>query len=80
MYGKVIQLYIFFFQIFSITHYYKILDIIPCAIPWVLFGIYFIYNSVYLLIPNSYFISPSLPFSFGNHKIIFYVCESISVL
>ena len=34
---------------------------------------------MYLLIWNSYFI-PSLPFPFGNHKFVFYVCEFISVL
>ena len=33
---------------------------------------------VYLLIPNWIYPSPSI--LFGNHKIISYVCESISVL
>ena len=27
-------IYIFFFILFSIVVYYKILDIVPCAIPW----------------------------------------------
>ena len=40
--------------------------------------IYFIYSNVYLLIPNSKFILS--PFPFGNHKFIFCVCESVSVL
>ena len=35
------------------------------------------YSGVYLLIPNSKFIPP--PFLFGNHKFVFYACESISV-
>ena len=38
----------------------------------------FIYNSVYLLIQTSTFITP--PFPFGNHKFVFYVYEPISVL
>ena len=40
--------------------------------------IYFIYSSVYLLIPNSQLSLPAFPF--GNHMFVFYVCESISVL
>ena len=39
---------------------------------------YFIYSSLYLLIPNSYFIPPPPPFPFGNPKFVLYVCESIS--
>ena len=35
----------------------------------------FIYSSVYLLIPNSQFIPPP-PFPFGNHKFVFYVCNT----
>ena len=31
--------------------------------------LYFIYSSIYLLIPNSSFIPPLLPF--GNHKFVF---------
>ena len=33
--------------------------------------------SVYL-IPNFQFISSPIPSTFGNHKVVFYVCESIS--
>ena len=40
---------------------------------------YFIYSSVHMLIPNPSSI-PSPAFPFGNHKFVFYVCESISVL
>ena len=46
-----IYIHIFFFRFFSIIGYYKILHIVHCAIPKVF--ICFIYNSVYLLIPNS---------------------------
>ena len=40
-----------FFTLFFIIGYYEILDIVTCAIKSLLF-IYFIYSSVYLLIPN----------------------------
>ena len=34
VYSKVIviRIYIFFFRFFSITNYYKILNLVPCAI------------------------------------------------
>ena len=45
MYSKVIQLYIymysFFFRVFSIIGYYKILNVIPYATQWVLVGYLF---------------------------------------
>ena len=37
------------------------------------------YSSVYLLTPTPNLSFPPT-FPFGNHKFIFYVCESISVL
>ena len=40
------------FHVFSIIHYYKILNIVPCAIQLDLV-VYFVYSNVYLLIPNS---------------------------
>ena len=51
----VIQLYIYncdlviYFIFFSIMVYYRILVIVTCAIQWDL--VYFIYSSLYLLIP-----------------------------
>ena len=42
--------------------------------------IYCIYNSVCMSVPNSQFIPPPPHFPFGNHKFVFEVCESISVL
>ena len=42
---------IFFFRFFSPIGCYKILSVVPCAIQSVLGG-YFIYSSVYILIPN----------------------------
>ena len=45
---------IFFFRFFSHIGYYKILSIVPCALySRSMLVIYFIYNSVYMLIPNS---------------------------
>ena len=44
-------IYIFFFRFVSITGYYKIL--FPVLYSRSLLFIYFIYSSVYLLIPNS---------------------------
>ena len=41
--------------------------------------IYFIYSSVYRPIPISQFI-PTLPSPLVNHKVIFYICDSISAL
>ena len=38
--------------------------------------IYFIYSGVYL---STHFNYP-IPFLFGNHKFVFYVCVSVSVL
>ena len=40
--------------------------------------IYFIYSSVSMLIPNTWFISPPIPN--GNHKFVCWVCESVYVL
>ena len=62
MYSKVIQvytyMYLFFFRFLSINGCCKILDHVPCAIQQILV-VYFIYSSVYMLIPASEFI-PSL--------------------
>ena len=69
VYSKVIQLYIF-----SIIVYDKILNTVPRAIQQILLVYLFIYGSVHLLIPYSRFIPPRLPFPFGNHKFVFYVC------
>ena len=38
--------------------------------------IYFIYSTMYMLIPIASFIPPPTPFPFGNRNFIFYVCES----
>ena len=43
-------IHIFFFRFFSIVDYYRILNIVPCAICAYYLSI--AYNSVYMLIPN----------------------------
>ena len=40
---------------------------------------YFIYSNVYMSIPISQFILLDF-FPPGNHKVVFYICESVSVL
>ena len=42
----------------------------------------FTHGSMLLLIPYSQFILPTplAAFPFGNHKFVFYVCESVSIL
>ena len=69
------------FQIVSMIDYYKILKTVPCTIQQILF--------VYLFFIQQYFVSfnptlliypPPLSFPFGNHRFVFCVCESISIL
>ena len=62
-----------YFQILFLIGYYKILNIAPCTIQYVLVVSLFIDNSLYLLIPNSYFIPTLLLVAFGNHKFVFLV-------
>ena len=64
-----------FFRLFSLIGYYKILSIVgPC---W-LSILYIVVNICSSQTPNLSFSPP--PFPFGNHKFVFYVCGSISVL
>ena len=39
----------------------------------------FKYSSLYLLIPSFTFVPSPIPFPLGNHKFVFYICESASV-
>ena len=73
-----LALYTFFFIISSIIGYYKILSIVPCATQQVL-----VYSDLFYTQYCAYFnpkllIYPPLPFPLGNHKLVFYVCGSIS--
>ena len=40
----------------------------PVLYRWILFFIHTVYNSLHLLIPNSYFIPSPFPLPLGNHK------------
>ena len=51
---SVICIYKFFFRFFPIVGYYKILNILPCAIQYDL-AVYFMFSGGYMLIPNFYF-------------------------
>ena len=57
----------------------RVLSRVSCALNRFLLNIYFIYSTIYLSIPISQFIPPALP-PLGNHKLVFYICDSISVL
>ena len=87
--------YICVYILFQIIFHYSLLQNIECTslcCRVYLLVICFIYSSVYMLIPNSWFIPPyplsplviiNLLFYFPYciyHKFLFYVCESISVL
>ena len=42
--------------------------------------LYYIYGSLYLLIPYSYLAPTFFPLPTGNHQFALYICESVSVL
>ena len=50
--GSAIYVHICFFIFFSIMVYYCLLNTVPCAVQYVLV-VYFIYSSLYLLVPDS---------------------------
>ena len=58
-----VYIYLYIFRLFSIIGYYKMLNIVPCAIQ--IFAIYLICSSVYMLsqIPNLFLL---YPFPLGN--------------
>ena len=62
--------------------HYRVSSRIPCAIQKVIhfiYGTHFIYSSVDMSVPISHCI-PAPPFLSDNHKIVSYVCDSISIL
>ena len=74
-------IYIFFFRFFSIIGYYKILRTVPCALQQVLVVYLFYIQSCVSVNPKLLiYPSPHPPFPFSNHKFVFDVCESLSVL
>ena len=68
-----------FFKCFFIIFYYKILNVTLYAIQWDLV-VYLAYIQLFASANPKLLIYPSCPFPFGNHKFVFYVCGSISVL
>lgn len=52
VYSTVILLYIFFFRFFSFIGYYKILNIVPCAVEKVLVGYLFYMQQCVYINPN----------------------------
>ena len=65
-------MYVFFFRFFFFVGYYKILNIVLCAIQWSLFVIYFMYISVYKLIPN--------PKNMTVHKFAHHPCSGAMLI
>ena len=69
--------------LFQISHigYHRILGRVPCATQYVLVG-YVSYDKIVVYVCSSQV--PDLPllthFPYGNHKFVFDVCKSISVL
>ena len=72
--------YIFFFIFFFFMVYYRILNIVLWLYSRTLLFIYFVYNCLHLLVPNSWFIPLPPHFPIGNCKFVFYFCESVSLL
>ena len=62
--------------IFQILFHYRLLQDNWMQLPVLYFVIYSTYSSVYILIPNSWFI-PSFCFPYGNHNFVFYAFESV---
>ena len=86
MYSKVIQLrvcvytiFVFLFRLFSILGYYKMPNMIPCAIQQALVAylLYILSMGLLTLTPN---VSSPQPLIFGDHKFVFCICDYISVL
>ena len=72
--------YPLFFRVFSHIGHYRVLSRVPRAIQKVLIVTYIIHSIAYVSIPVSPYPSPLPAFSPGNHKFVFYICDSISVL
>ena len=80
IYIMYICIYIYIYILFQVLFLYRLLQNIefPMLYGRFLLVICYIYSSVYMLIPTSWFILAHFPF--GNHKFVFYVCGSISIL
>ena len=65
-------IHISFLRVFSHTGYYKLWSKVSCAL-WEVPVDYFINSSVKCYLKPPYL---SLPNTFSNHKLVFYICES----
>jgi len=83
-YNKVIQLYMythsFIFRFFSHRDYHRTLGRVPCARQQVSVGQSFHIPQCKYNNPKPQSIPPKLPVPFGNHRFVFKVRASVSVL
>ena len=83
VYSKVSQLYIYIYPLFcrfySHVVHYRVLNRVPCTIQQVLISYLFYIQQCVYVNPNLP-IYPSPTFHLGNHKFVFYSCDSISIL
>ena len=67
------------FRFFSHIGHYRVLSRVPCTIQQVLISyLFYIQSCVYVSRSLPVYPSPSL--SFGNHKFVYYIRDSTSVL
>ena len=67
----------YFCRLHIIISYHRIMAILPVLCNISLLLMYFIHNSLYLIIPYPYFVPPHFLFPFVNYKFVFCVCESV---
>lgn len=72
--ADVIRSYTFIYKFFKFSHWNYYRDKVPCMYLGH-FCLPILYSSVYMLIPNTFNLSPSFPF--GNLMFVFVVCESV---
>ena len=83
MYSKVIQLYIYRFILYQILFRLRLLQNIEQSSLCYTVGPYYLsilYIAVCICLSQPPNLSLPPPFPFGNHKFVFEVCESVSVL
>ena len=71
--------YALFFRFFSHTHHCRVLGRVPCAIQQILI-VYLFYIQQHVYVNPNLPLYPSSFYLHHNHKFVFYICDSISVL